>query len=441
MKSIFHLLSFSLLVLLVSSCVDREFDEPPFPMEDTIDVPSDQILSIRELLSLRPAGQEFLEVNRDEYLKGVVVADDQSGNFFKSLVVQDGSSGITILLDDVELWNQYFVGKELFIHLENMWLGDFNGLPQIGFEPVNGSMARIPAELIDDVITRGETVPSVTPQDINISDISDNMLNTLVTISDVQFASGSDNAMYALSATTTSVNHFVEDCNGNEVILRSSGFASFADELTPSGNGSIVGVLGKFGSDFQLLIRDPRDVTMEDVRCDGSGGTTTGTGGEDPVFVIDFEGQNDRDDFAIGGWLNVATEGTRVWQKREFDSNGYGQLSAFQDDAPMTEAWLISPEIVTSERGTISFRTANSFFEHDALEVLYSDNFEGAINNAQWQSLGATIALESTGANNWLESGDIDLTALGSEIHIAFKYSGDGVVNTTTFRVDDINIR
>ena len=441
MKSIFQFILFTLIILGITSCVDREFDEPPFPTEDTIDVPADQILSISDLLALRPAGQDFLEVGRDEYLKGVVVADDQSGNFFKSLVIQDGNSGITILLDDVELWNQYFVGKEIFIHLENIWLGDFNGLPQIGFEPVNGDMARIPAELIDNVIIRGETVPSITPSEIDISDISDNMLNTLVSLSEVQFASGSDNATYALSATATAVNHFIEDCDGNEVILRSSGFASFADDLTPSGNGSIIGVLGKFGSDFQLLIRDPRDVAMDDNRCDGSGGTNTSTGGEDPVYVVDFEEQNDRDDFVLGGWLNVATEGTRVWQKREFDSNGYGQLSAFQDDAPATEAWLISPQINTSERGTISFRTANSFFEHDGLEVLYSVNFEGAINNAEWTSLGATIAVESTGGNNWLQSGDIDLTSLGSDIHIAFKYSGDGVVNTTTFRVDDINIR
>ena len=434
---------FTILILIgISSCVDREFDEPPFPTEEEINISADQIISIEEMLSLREPGEEFHQVNLDQYIRGVVAADDQSGNFFKSLVVQDGSFGITIILDDVELWNRYFVGREVFIHLQDIWLGDFAGLPQIGFAPVGGSMARIPAELIPTVITRGENVGQPTPTSITIDRISDDLLNTLISLEAVQFVNGSQSTPYAESSTLPAVNHFIEDCSENEIILRTSGFADFADQLTPNDNGSIVGVLGRFNDDYQLLIRNTNDVDMVLERCDGGSGPSTGTGSDDPIFNTSFDEQNDRDDLEIGGWINVPLEGTRVWQKREFDGNGYAQLSAFNDDSEVTEAWLISPSINTAERSSLSFSTANAFFFHDGLTVLYSNNFDGGgIRNAEWIEIdNATIANSGTGDHNWLQSGNIDLTGFGDDIHIAFRYVGSAAQNTTTFRVDDIII-
>ena len=440
-----YILVCAVAIVGMISCVDREFDEPPFPQEEEINITEDQIITIEELLSLRQPGEDVHEVNLDQYIRGVVVADDQSGNFFKALVVQDGSFGITILLDEVELWNRYFVGNEVFIHLQDIWLADFAGLPQIGFQPVNGEdIVRIPAELIRNVILRGDNVGQPMPMTTTIDRLSDNMLNTLIQLDNVQFVNGSQSTPYAdeEATTNTGVDHFIEDCFENEMILRTSIFADFADQLTPDANGPVVGVLGKFNESYQLTIRNTNDVDMMMERCDGGSGPSTGTGSGDPIFSTTFDAQNDRDDIELGGWINVPLEGTRVWQKREFDGNGYAQLSAFNDDVPLTEGWLISPGFNTSERGILSFRTANAFHEHDGLTVLYSTNFDGAgIRNAEWIEINATLADIGTGDHNWLESGDIDLTGFGDEIHIAFRYLGTGDRNTTTFRIDDIDIR
>ena len=59
------------------------------------------------------------------------------------------------------------------------------------------------------------------------------------------------------------------------MLVRSSGFADFAIEKTPSGKGSITGVLGIFGSDYQLFIRDTKDVAMDGPRCGQGGGPET----------------------------------------------------------------------------------------------------------------------------------------------------------------------
>ena len=675
MKNI--LLLTSILLIALVGCVDRDFDAPPVFEATDPNIPQDQLITIDELKEL--AIGEFTEVGLDAYIKGIVVADDQSGNFFKSLVLQDETGGITILLDDVELWNSFPVGRRLFIHLQDIWLGEFNGLPQIGFEPYlddqgRRTMARIPAALISEVILRGEIPGEPAPKPRLINSLDDSDLNTLVMISDVEFNAGSALAPYADSQGARSINHILEDCNNNSMVVRSSGFASFADVETPGGNGSIVGIYGIFGSDRQILIRDTDDVMMEGARCDGttlgpvevdpskivsvksildrrisgsevnidadafleavvvssdetgnffktlvvqdetggiaiivnktatytdfpigtvvyvslkdlfisdfeglpqlgyapssenvkripeglvttliqpSGDTelvaaqtfkiseltdaqlntfieledvqfddeslgnvfaqedggflinniledcdgnnidvrtstfasfgdelipggngkvkavlstfrgtyqltlnfatntdllavrcdgTTGGGGQDDSFNVDFEGLTDFDNVELEGWMNVATQGDRVWIKRSFDGNGYAQITAFQDTNPMTETWLISPLINTAENNTLSFLSAMAFFRHNGLEVLYANNFSGDLNSADWQSVSARLATESDGENNFVESGNIDLTQYGSEITLAFKYSGTAGGNTTTFRLDDIVI-
>jgi len=267
--------TFSLFLIItigLFSCVDREFDSPPLDIDLTPDISADQLISIQEMKSLNTPGEDFHEFNLDKYIKGVVVADDQSGNFYKQLAVMDDSGeGITILLDDVELWNTYFEGKEVFIHLLNLWSGDFNGLPQIGYEPYDDgirlSMARIPAELIQEVVIPGNKVGAPDPVKKTIAELREQDLNTLVTLTDIQFTSDNINVTYADPVNNNSLNLQIEDCDGSSMIIRSSGFADFAADLTPTGRGELTGIIGVFGSDVQILIRDLTDVNLNQERC------------------------------------------------------------------------------------------------------------------------------------------------------------------------------
>ena len=271
MKNLFFLILLIFVSLLFTDCVDRDFDEPPFVEAEDPEIGDAQILSIQDVLSLRQPGEEFHEIGMDMYIRGVVIADDESGNFYKQLVVQDENAGITILLDNVELWNSYKVGRRVFIHLQDLWIGDFNGLPQIGMEPYldDGrlTMARIPETLIDDVITVGENVGQPEPLVINILDLGEEHLNTLVTLEGVQLIDDNAGDTFANAVDLQSSNLRIEDCNNLGLIMRSSGFATFAGEPTPTGRGNLTGVIGVFGQDQQILIRDLNDVNMEEPRC------------------------------------------------------------------------------------------------------------------------------------------------------------------------------
>ena len=79
----------------------------------------------------------------------------------------------------------------------------------------------------------------------------------------------------AIAVSYTHLNRELEDCFDQRLILRTSGYSSFASDSTPVLNGTITGVLSIFGDTYQLTIRDLDDVDMEGDRCGGGnpGGT------------------------------------------------------------------------------------------------------------------------------------------------------------------------
>ncbi|HMT30409.1 MAG TPA: DUF5689 domain-containing protein, partial [Bacteroidia bacterium] len=56
---------------------------------------------------------------------------------------------------------------------------------------------------------------------------------------------------------------YITDCNtSDEMMVRTSGYASFANKKVPNNNGTLVAVFTVFDTDAQLIIRDTYDVVM-----------------------------------------------------------------------------------------------------------------------------------------------------------------------------------
>lgn len=263
---------FSLFALLISlttwGCVDREFDEPPVGELPDLEANA----TIAQLKALHTVGGASNLVTEDWIVDGVVIADDESGNFFKNIVIQDETGGIAIRLNSTGLYNDFPVGRKVFLLAKNLYIGDYNGLHQ-----VNGSVdAALEEVLIPEHVIGAERDQTVAPKVVTMAELQNttlynSLVNTLIQINDVQFAQADAGASYANAVTQFSLNRNVEDCNGNSIILRSSGFADFAAQLTPTGKGSIVAVVSIFGNTKQLNIRDLNDVQMAGDRCGGVG--------------------------------------------------------------------------------------------------------------------------------------------------------------------------
>ncbi|MEZ4932439.1 MAG: DUF5689 domain-containing protein [Saprospiraceae bacterium] len=426
--------------LVFNSCIEEDFDQPPATGSD----PGLTVTTtIAELVAMHTLGGGATEIKEDLVIKGVVVADDFSGNWYRSFVIQDETAGITVLIDLTESYFYYPIGREVYIKLNGLALDDYNNLVQLGKNNlVTGAVDGI--SNAGDYLVRSVLKGSPEPKLKTITQLTLNDVNTLIQLDDVFFVDTF--GTYADAVGQNSLNVDLSNCDGNTVIVRSSGFADFAGTRVARGQGTFIGVLSIFRSDFQFLIRNLDDLDMNGARCGGGTGGTGCNGVTVPTVTgvdEDFQSGNNNDPVAINGWTNAIIKGSRSWQFKDFQGNVYAQATAFNDNSPEMETWLVTPLIQISDQAKVlTFETAKAFYTHAGLTAWLSTDFECDPTLAVWTPLTATLAGQSDNDNDWVASGDIDLSALiGQKVAIGFKYVGSGTGGQTgTFRVDNLKL-
>lgn len=251
------------------ACVDNDFDQPE------IMVPKYEGTSntaIADLKAKHTKG-EFETIEEDLVIEGYVVSDDTEGNFYKQIIVQDSregaTGGIEVKINEKGLSSMMKPGQQVFIKAKGLVLGDYNGLVQLGggtFQKGNyTNLAGIDPGLIKDHIFLNGLPVELQPKEVSLEELKDNdlynsLVSTLVKITAAQFEDADGTLTYA--EKDKSSNRDIVGPKGNKLIVRNSGYSNFYDEALPQGSGTIVGVLSKFGSDKQMMIRSTEDVVM-----------------------------------------------------------------------------------------------------------------------------------------------------------------------------------
>jgi Family of unknown function (DUF5689) len=268
MKSRFQFLALSLLALLAfaPACVKTEFDEPPVGGSPVSVTANTTIAEIKKLYN-----GSRLTIADEKIIKGQVIMDDKSGNFYKTIVIQDATAGIELKFSDGYLYNKYPIGRNVYVNLKGLLLSDYNGVLSINGGTIveNGvaSTVGITSAQADKQVFKGEFEALIAPKVKKINELLSADISTLVKLEGVEFTGADANQPYADASNQVTVNRIIEDCNQLTVILRSSGFSNFAASNTPSGKGEIVGVYSVFRQDQQFFIRDTNDVKLNGPRC------------------------------------------------------------------------------------------------------------------------------------------------------------------------------
>jgi hypothetical protein len=282
---------FSLLLSMavLPSCVDTEFEEPPVTGTE-LEVTGNT--SIADLKSLYIPGR-LTVIETDVIVQGIVVGNDVQGNFFRSLIIQDSTAGIEVLINLTDAFNLFPLGREVAIDCKGLVLGEFNGIVQLGGYIIQEGGGEELGDIIDynSRIYRGMLVGEPEPAVRTINSLGVNDISTLVQLQDVEFASFELGLTYADAFGRSTLNRTLQDCDGNEIIVRTSGFADFAIDTLPDGNGTLTAIFNVFGDTKQLFIRAADlDVDMAGTRCNA------GTGEEELMTIREL-----RDVFADGG--------------------------------------------------------------------------------------------------------------------------------------------
>ena len=405
--------------------------------------------TIAELKTTHTFGT-FTNITEDGFIRAIITADDASGNFFRKIMIQDGSAGIELLVNETDLADNFGlqIGREIAVQLNGMILNDFQDNISLGGSTFtnnsgNEQLGGIESGDISSQIIIGESGMNVTPTVRTIDELSNADIHSLVRIEGIQF--NDDSVGETLADFDFSRNLDLEDCDGNEIIIRTSNFASYGGNTSPTGNGSITAIYSLFGGNKQLFIREFSDLSMTDNRCDGSsggGGGGGGTGNGEVVFSVDFQGMSSNQEVDLQGWVNFTEEGSAAngWEIRDFSDNSYAQVSAFNSTDSNNIHWLITPSIEITSEAALSFMMGQCHWETGGMTVLISNNFSGDPTAATWQEVNCTLPTDSDDFWAFVPSGDIDLTDYftSGNVHIGFKYEGRAGVNETTFILDDI---
>lgn len=425
MQRISSRLSAALLALplfLAVGC-DKEFDSPPVRT-----IPEGGVLTIAQLKALYQGTPVHFADSAAQCLYAVVTADEQNGNLYKNLYVQDHTGALAIrLLNSGGLYQ----GDSVRIYLPGTVLSPYNGLMQIDSVDV------------DNNVVKQATGVYVAPTPTTISALlagagpGGNLQSKLITLSGVEFTDSTGTLTYADPVNQTTQNRDLEDCNGSTVIIRTSGYANFAGQHLPTGKGTFTGIASWFGSSPQLYIRNIAEVQLTGPRC-GSAANCT------PLASLneDFSSVSNNATVNLDCWTNTFSQGSVFWRGKVSGSDFSAEARISLGQA--STMWLVSPPITYASTQQLSFATARQSWVHDGLTVWVSTNFTNDVNTATWQPVtGMPIAGQADADNAWVPSGNIALSGIlpgyNGTFVVAFKYQGDAA-NSTTYRVDNVQV-
>jgi hypothetical protein len=444
MKKIIVILTVSVFTTLVS-CVNSDNYSAPDLSGDCKELTvTKSVQDIATIATSSLQSYNTASANTADVIEAYVTSSDEGGNFYKSIsfVSVDGVKGFSVPVDDYNLYTKYPVGTKVFVNLKNRYF--YNNTQTASLEignlydnltpanPADDKVGRIPAVEYQDALVRGCTKvdESTLVNHLTIAAAKNNAnINKLVEFDAVQFADESIGKTYydaSLNSIGGATNHILKDANGTSIIVRVSEFATFSSKGIPSGNGKVRGVLTKYNSDYQFMIRTENDVNLTGTRVV-------------PLFEETFTSN-------FGNWSKQSVSGAQVWSLNTTFGNpgSCALMSGFASSVNNTnEDWLISPAInlaaVTS--ATLSFDNA-SRFSGNLIEVLISTNYTaGAPSTATWVPLSGFTLDTNTGSYVWTGSGPLNISSYtgNSNVRVAFKYTSTTTASRT-WEIDNVKV-
>lgn len=276
MKKTLLYIGLALMGATAFSACDDDWQRPPVPEQ----VPEEQIEANITLLELKEA---FYDASTSNYaaeigtnadgehyiVRGRVVSDDETGNIFKTLMIEDESAGMAFSVNISKLYQYYKFGQEVAIDVTGLYIGAYGNNMQIGAKPTtNDYPSRIEEEDFKAVaIVQGYPEPEkvvphkVTLQELNaINGNPAEMLawqNRYIVLDDMHF----ENPGQPYGETQTTVSRYVADAQGERIQMRNSGYSTWWAQLQPDGTGSITAILSYFNRSWQLMLNTYEDCT------------------------------------------------------------------------------------------------------------------------------------------------------------------------------------
>ncbi|MCB9174853.1 MAG: choice-of-anchor J domain-containing protein [Flavobacteriales bacterium] len=404
MKKLIYTLILSVFATMAFVSCTKEFDDPTVKT-----IPTGTVMTIAEVRALHVPGQE-VKITQDISVYGVVTADETSGNLYKESYIQDETGALYLRFTSS---TGLYVGDSIRVNINGAKILKYNQMLQVDSLHADNSVFKI------------KTQQFRTPQVVTISDLLadiEGFQGKLIQLDNVRFVERNQSLTYADGVNKVSTSRFLEDLSANQIEVRTSGYANFANDTLPAGSGTFVGISAQYNTGIQLLIRNTNEVDLY---------------GAIPVEII-----KNFDDLSLtsGGWSTQYPIVNNTWTVSTFSGNSYAYITN-GSTKKVGESWLISPsfDFSTSSAPQFNFKTA-TFAANSALKVMISTDYvSGLPSTGTWTDITSSFAY-STGSWAWVSSGNFNLNAYKqANVHIAFKFIGTAA-SWDTWEVDNVKI-
>ncbi|MDR3046874.1 MAG: DUF5689 domain-containing protein [Bacteroidales bacterium] len=341
----------------------NELDVPP-----VLEYEGSSNRTIAQLLSLHTVGGPYTLIEDTLVIQGTVVSSDQEGNCYKYLMIQDETGGIEILINNSSLYSKYPIGQKVFVKCQGLVLSDYNGLMQLSCV-YNNATERIPTLRESEFIFRsGLPGKEPTPKAIaNLSDITEKDYNTLVRIENCSFITP---GVPFVQPGENNSNRDV-DAHGATIVMRTSSYATFATQLLGEGKFAIKGLLTRFGSTKQIIIRSLQDIEFI----------------AQPAIL--YEANMHQDPFNAG-WTKFNIAGLSNWNYLSVES--FKGFAINVSSGVSNDDFLISPVLPTSGTKNVKLylthRVPGNMGNSTNMKLYYSTaNPSSSFNISDWTEI------------------------------------------------------
>ena len=187
--------------------------------------------------------------------------------------MDESGYGLSISINQNSLYNNYRIGQEVVLPMKGYFVGKYNGQQQLGYPQWYAAGSAWEATFLPQAMWESlvelNGLPDMSKVDtleVSISEFQGatdpetlmKYQGRLVRINNVTFDDADGVTTY--SEASASTNRNITDEDGQKLTVRNSNYADFRADILPDGEVDVVGLLGSYGTTWQLVLRSASDV-------------------------------------------------------------------------------------------------------------------------------------------------------------------------------------
>ena len=415
----------AMVATLMVSCMGSDYAAPGLDPDNAPwgnnEITETNVVSIADLKARYAstiASNGYVKIEEDMQIKGVVTGNDYAGNIYQQIPVQDETGALVVGVSASALHGFLPEGQEILIDLKDLYIGGYGEQCQIGSVYTSPNTGKTGIGRMDrytwqkhfrligeaDVAKADALAEDFDPSKLTDASYMEANAGKLMTIRRVSFLNADGKSVFApadgsVALTSNCANRALKEYSSKNIVVRTSTYADFAQEVIPEGTKDIKGIFTRYYDTWQILLRSTDDIT------DSQTAALEGLFDSQGDFVIEDK--------------QLPDELTYIWTW----SGSYGmKASAYLNNTNYaSESWLISPVIDLSQltSATLTFQQAGNFFSDMQADcsVLVSTDRQN------WEPLTVEGWPEGSSWTFYDSTADLSAYAGQSQVYIAFRYT------------------